>query len=233
MATASTIGDAVLSNHCGAATISIPGVDALTNSDGLLVHRIRGGEKDLFYELVRPHLRMVRRIVSKNVRDEARVEDVVQQAVVRAFVQFHQLRCAQFFRAWLIRIAINEARMIQREERNVLSVGIRGEGAVEGADSILPDAIPDPRATPLEVFEHKETHHIFRSAIQRLPVKLRQVVILRHLEEDSIQETARMLGISIAATKARLHRARRELKMRRSIQNLMAFMPVRGRSPSI
>src|SRR5262249_3972307 len=149
------------------------------------------------YELVRPHLQMVRRIVSKNVRDEARVEDVVQQAVVRAFVQFHQLRCTQFFRAWLIRIAINEARMIQRKERNVLSVAIRGDGAVKGADGIFPDAIPDTRAPPLEVFENKETHHIFRRAIQRLPVNLRQVVILRHLEEYSIQETARMLGISI------------------------------------
>ena len=220
MSTASIISESTLSDRPVAATISIQGLDTLTNPDELLVHRISCGEKDLFYELVRPHLRIVHRIVRKSVRDEAKAEDVVQQTMIQAFVHFHQLRSAQFFRAWLIRIAINEARMIQRKERNLPKIAIEGEGAGEGAESVFPDVIPDTRATPSEVFEYKETQDIFRNAIQCLPFKLREVLILRDLEEYSVQETARMLGISIAATKARLYRARLKLKMHRSIRNL-------------
>lgn len=201
-------------------------MDAVPNRDELLINRIRCGEKELFCELVRPHLRIVHRIIRKSVRDEAKAEDVIQQSMIQAFIHFHQLRSAQFFRSWLIRIAINEARMIQRKERNFQIIAVEGEGADDGPGSVFPNVMADTRATPSEVFEHKETRDIFRRAIQCLPLKLREVVILRDLEEYSVQETARMLGISIAATKARLHRARRKLKMHRSIQNLALSRPV-------
>lgn len=226
MSTASIINESTLSAQSLAASIRMSSVDAVSNREELLIHRIRSGEKDLFYELVRPHLRIVHRIIIKSVRDEAKVEDVIQQSMIQAFVHFHQLRSAQFFRAWLIRIAINEARMIQRKERNFHIIALEGEGADDGPDGVFPNVIPDTRATPLEVVESKQTQDIFRSAIQCLPLKLREVVVLRHLEEYSVQETARMLRISISATKARLHRARIKLKTHRSIQNLKLSRPV-------
>jgi len=226
MSTASISSESTLSNQPLAASISMPSVNAVSNRDELLIQRIRCGEKDLFCELVRPHLRMVHRIIRKTVRDEAKAEDVVQQSMIQAFVHFHQLRSAQFFRAWLISIAINEARMIQRKERNFHVIALEAEGDEGRPDDVFPNVIADTRATPSEVFEHKETRDIFRRAIQCLPFKLREVVILRDLEEYSVQETARMLGISIAATKARLYRARLKLKTHRSIQNLKLSRPV-------
>lgn len=226
MSTASIINESTPSDQPLAASTSMPSVNSVPNRDELLIHRIRCGEKDLFCELVRPHLRVVHRIIRKSVRDEAKAEDVVQQSMIQAFVHFHQLRSAQFFRAWLIRIAMNEARMIRRKERNFPIVAIDWEGTGEGVESVFLDVIPDTRATPSEVFEYKETQAIFRNAIQCLPLKLRRVLILRDFEECSVQETARILGISISATKARLYRARLKLKMHRSIQNLKLLRPV-------
>jgi RNA polymerase sigma factor (sigma-70 family) len=68
-------------------------------------------------------------------------------------------------------------------------------------------------AQRLKHSQHKELQEILRRAIQRLPLKLREVLILRDIEEHSVKETARKLGISISTTKARLLRALLKLKM--------------------
>jgi len=194
--------------------------------DEFLVDRIRCGEKELFYELVRPHLPTLQGIVYKNLRDAAQTEDVVQQSIMQAFVHFHQLRSPEFFRAWLIRIAINEARMARRQDRDVCLTSIGGCAEGEGGETVHPYVIPDERATPSQALEHKETQEIFRTAIRCLPRKLREVLLLRDMEEYSIKETASKLGISIAATKARLHRARLRLKAFRSIIDLQQSKPI-------
>lgn len=188
--------------------------------DECLVERIRGGEKELFYELLRPHVRTLHGIIYKILGDTAKTEDAVQQSILQAFVHFHQLRSAEFFRAWLIRIAINEARIALRHDRNMFLTPIEGEAEGEEGEIVHVHVMRDPRATPAESLEHKEMQAILRAAIRNLPPKLRNVLILRDIEECSIVETARTLGISIPATKARLHRARLRLKASRSIMEL-------------
>jgi RNA polymerase sigma-70 factor (ECF subfamily) len=188
--------------------------------DECLVERIRCGEKELFYELLRPHVRTLHGMIYKILGDTSKTEDTVQQSVLQAFVHFHQLRSPQFFRAWLIRIAINEARIALRQERNVCLASIEAEVESDGGETVHPHVIRDRRAIPSEVLEQKELQQILRSAIRCLPPKLRQVLILRDIEECSIVETAKTLGISVPATKARLHRARLRLKASRLITEL-------------
>ena len=194
--------------------------------DEYLVDRIRCGQKELFYELVRPHLTTVQGIVYRNLRDPAKTEDVVQQSIIQAFVHFHQLRSPEFFRGWLIRIAINEARMARRPDRNVCSMSIGWYTEGEDGETVQLDEIPDERTNPFLVLERKETQEIFRTAIRCLPCKLRDALLLRDMEEYSIRETASKLGISIPATKARLHKARLRLKAFRSIIALQQSMPI-------
>jgi len=164
-------------------------------------------------------VRTLHGMIYKILGDTTKTEDAVQQSILQAFVHFHQLRSAQFFRAWLIRIAINEARIALRQERNVCLTSIEAETENDG-ETVHIHVIRDQRATPSEVLQQKEMQEILRSAIQCLPPKLRQVLILRDLEEYSIVETARILGISIPATKARLHRARLRLKASRFVMQL-------------
>jgi RNA polymerase sigma-70 factor (ECF subfamily) len=195
-------------------------ISARRRRDECLVERIRCGEKELFYELLRPHVRTLHGMIYKILGDTSKTEDTVQQSVLQAFVHFHQLRSPQFFRAWLIRIAINEARIALRQERNVCLASIEAEVESDGGETVHPHVIRDQRAIPSEVLERKELQQILRSAIRCLPPKLRQVLILRDMEECSIGETAKTLGISVPATKARLHRARLRLKASRLIMEL-------------
>ena len=123
-------------------------VNTRRRRDECLVDRIRCGQKELFYELVRPHLTTVQGIVYKNLRDAGKTEDVVQQSIIQAFVHFQQLRSPESFRAWLIRIAINEARMASRRDRDVCltSIGAYTEG--EAGETAHAYGIPDERPNP-------------------------------------------------------------------------------------
>lgn len=222
MSAATSLGSfSALSNQHLPVTASLPiWVDARRRRDEFLVKRVRGGEKELFYELLRPHLRTLHAMVYKILGDTTKTEDAVQQSILQAFVHFHQLRSPEFFRAWLIRIAINEARIAIRQERIVSFTSIEDETEIEHGETVPPFVIRDERATPSDILEHKETQDILRIAIRCLPPKLREVLILRDIEEYTIVETAKALGISIPATKARLHRARRRLKASRAIREL-------------
>lgn len=82
--------------------------------DKILIQRIRGGETDLFQELIHPYLRPVFALVRSNRHRSRDAEDTVQEAVLRAFSNLNQLRSRHPFRAWLYQIAINEARMLRR-----------------------------------------------------------------------------------------------------------------------
>jgi RNA polymerase sigma-70 factor (ECF subfamily) len=195
-------------------------VNARRKRDELFVEKVRGGERELFYELLRPHLRTLHGMIYKILGDAAKTEDAVQQSVLQALVHFHQLRSPEFFRAWLIRIAINEARIALRKDRNVCFTPIQGEEESDGGETVRPRVLRDEKAIPSEVLEQKEIKEIIGIAIRSLPAKLRQVLILRDIEEYTIVETASRLGISISATKARLHRARLRLKASRSLVQL-------------
>ena len=83
-------------------------------SDEILILRIRGGETELFEELLQPYLRSVFALVRSVVTDQADAEDTVQGAVLRAFSNLDRLRSGHAFRAWLFQIAINEARILRR-----------------------------------------------------------------------------------------------------------------------
>ena len=85
-------------------------------NEELLIRRIRDGEHDLFYELVRPYERRVYAAAFAILRNEADAEDVAQEAVLKAFKHIRQFRAEARFSTWLIQITINEARMRRRKE---------------------------------------------------------------------------------------------------------------------
>ena len=180
--------------------------------DELLIQRIRAGETDLFEELIRPYLCVAFALVRPVVRDHADAEDAVQQSVLRAFSNLPKLRSACSFRAWFIQIAINEARMMRRRNaRRRLDV------PVDQADL---DATPHSRRwvparwqeLPSTRLLREELRARIRKAVEDLPSKHREVVVLRDLAEQNTQETARALGVTVATVKARLHRARIQLR---------------------
>jgi len=181
--------------------------------EGELIARIIGGEKELFHELVRPYERMVYLTVFSILKNETDAEDAAQEAVINAYRHLDSFRAESKFSTWLTTIAINEGRKRLRRAKGATFESIDEQEEDKGGD-YTPAPLTDWREIPQNVLERKELREALRKAIAELPDKYRQVFILRDLEGFSTEDTAQMLGISIATVKVRLHRARMMLQKR-------------------
>jgi len=174
-----------------------------------LIQRVCNGEHELFYELVRPYERRLYAAALAILRNEADAEDVTQEAVLKAFKHIRQFRAEARFSTWLIQITVNEARMRRRKQHADLidPIDHRDE---EG--NYVPQDFADWREIPSETLERKEIREKLGQALSSLGEKYREVFILRDMQHLSIDETAKVLGISIASVKTRLLRARLMLR---------------------
>ena len=179
--------------------------------ESFLIHRVINGDIECFYELVRPYERAIFLAALSLVRNEADAEDIVQEAVLKAFKGLHSFRQEAKFSTWLIQITLNEAKMRLRKDRPYLHESIEeGERGEDG--DYIPKDFADWREIPSEALEQKELREALIKALNSLPEKYRTVFVLRDVQQLSIAETVQALGISEASVKTRLSRAR--LKMR-------------------
>jgi RNA polymerase sigma-70 factor (ECF subfamily) len=175
-----------------------------------LIQRIRDGEHEAFYELIRPYERRVYAAAVAILGNETDAEDCAQEAVLKAFKHIRQFRAEARFSTWLIQIAVNEARMRRRKERADLVEPIDKDKNKEG--SYMPRDFADWREIPSEVLERKEVREQLAEALASLGQMYREVFVLRDMEQLSIEETANALRISTASVKTRLLRARLMLR---------------------
>lgn len=179
-----------------------------------LVQRILEGDREAFYELVRPCERSVYMAALGIVGNEADAEEVAQEAMLKAFKNLAYFRRESKFSTWLIQITINEARMKLRKGRARLYDSIDEGQRTEDGD-YMPRDFADWREIPSEALETKQLREAIREALIALPEKYRSVFVLRDVQQLSIEETARALGLTEANVKTRLLRAR--LKMREAL----------------
>jgi RNA polymerase sigma-70 factor, ECF subfamily len=179
-------------------------------NEEILVRRIRAGEHELFYELIRPYERRVFAAAFAILRNEADAEDAAQEAVLKAFKNIRQFRAEARFSTWLIQIAVNEARMRRRKEHAEIMEPIIELRDDEG--NYTPRDFADWREIPAETLERKEIREKLAEALAALGEKYREVFVMRDMQHLSIEETAKMLSISTASVKTRLLRARLMLR---------------------
>ena len=206
-----------------------------TNSaESCLIDRVINGESDCFYELVRPYERAIFLAALSLVRNEADAEDIVQEAVLKAFKGLHSFRQEAKFSTWLIQITLNEAKMRLRKDRRHLYDAL-DEGRRSEDGDYIPKDLADWREIPSEALEQKELREALIKAVNSLPETYRTVFVLRDVQKLSIAETVQALGISEASVKTRLSRAR--LKMRdtlaTSFRCLSAQFLIRSRSSQV
>lgn len=190
--------------------LSVLGGTATQSNEEVLIRRIRDGERDLFYELIRPYERRVFAAALAILRNQADAEDAAQEAMLKAFKNIRQFRAESRFSTWLIQITINEARMRRRKEHADLMEPIINREDNEG--NYTPREFADWREIPSEAVERKEVREKLAEALASLGVKYREVFVLRDMQQLSIEETAKILGISTASVKTRLLRARLMLR---------------------
>jgi RNA polymerase sigma-70 factor (ECF subfamily) len=178
--------------------------------EAVLIGRIQSGERELFYELVRPYERRVFVIAFSILRNEQDAEDAAQEAFLKAFKYLAQFRSESRFSTWLIQVAINEARLRLRKSHLEIMRPIVDQENEDG--TYTPRDFTDWREIPSEALERKEIRERLVAALGSLEQKYREVFVLRDVEHMSIEDTALALGISAGAVKTRLLRARLMLR---------------------
>ncbi len=170
--------------------------------DEVLVARIQGGETALFVVLMRRHNRSVYRMIRSVVRDEAAVEDVMQDTYVNAFTHLRELAGRGAFASWLRQIAFREALHRARRVRS-------SPFSQTPLDTLAPRS---PQANPEREAGRGELKIALECAIDGLQDDYREVFMLRTVEGCSVAETASVLGVHEETVKTRLHRARSRLQ---------------------
>jgi len=188
-----------------------PQLDSKAARERELIERVLAGEKDLFYDLIQPYERGVFLAAASILGNDADAEDTAQEAFLKAYRNLAGFRQEAKFSTWLIQIAINDARMKLRKDRRHLYKAIEG-GQKPNEGDYIPTDFADWREIPSEALEQSELREALNKALDSLPEKYRTVLILRDVQQMSIAETAKALGISEENAKTRTSRAR--LRMR-------------------
>jgi RNA polymerase sigma-70 factor (ECF subfamily) len=177
--------------------------------DEELVRLAQAGQSRAFDELVRRYQDKVYRLAFKILRHEEDAAEALQEAFLSAFRGLKNFKVESTFSTWLYRVATNAALMRYRRRREPHVSLEQSQSHHEDAE---PLAVPDWSAQPLDELLDAETRQVMNESKDRLPEDLRTVFVLRDEQELSNAEVAEILGISVAAVKSRLHRARVSLR---------------------
>jgi RNA polymerase sigma-70 factor (ECF subfamily) len=180
-----------------------------------LIDQCRAGQREQFPTLIGPYLHSLRLTAYAILQNEADMEEVVQETVLKAFTHLTQLREGDSFKAWLLQIVANEARMRRRKDRKHLFDSVEQEINVK---EFKPRQFIDWRDIPSNDLERKEVRQALTEAMDTLDDGYRAVFMLRDVQHLSAAETGKTLGLSEAAVNTRLHRAR--LQMREQLTGL-------------
>jgi RNA polymerase sigma-70 factor, ECF subfamily len=196
-----------------ASNVPIPLLDAKSTRETELIERVLAGEKDLFYELIQPYERGLFLAAASILGNDADAEDATQEAVLKAYRNLARFRQESKFSTWLFQIAINEAKMKLRKDRRYLYESIDAGRETDEGDYI-PTDFADWREIPSEALEQSELREALSAALKSLPEKYQTVLVLRDVQQMSIAETAKALGISEENVKTRTSRARLQMRDR-------------------
>lgn len=174
--------------------------------DALLVERVQRGDKRAFELLVLKYQRKIMRLLSRLVRDPAEVEDVAQEAFIKAYRAIPQFRGESAFYTWLYRIAVNTAKnyLVAKRRRPNGSAQYETE---DGETFDETDNLSDIN-TPEAAFASREIADTVNKAIEALPEELRTAIVLREIEGLSYEEIAQSMGCPIGTVRSRIFRAR-------------------------
>jgi len=176
-------------------------------NEAALVSAAKAGDTAAFTTLVRQYDRNIYRLALNITGNKEDAEDVLQEALLKAYTKLGQFEGDSRFYTWLVRIAVNEAlmRLRRRPQQPDLSL----DEPIEGDEKVLaPKEIADWGENPEQRYAKVELNRILDETIAKLEPNFRTVFVLRDVENLSTEETARILGLTVPAVKSRLLRAR-------------------------
>jgi len=175
-------------------------------TDQALVEQAQRGDKHAFELLVAKYQRKIFRLLSRLIRDAAEIEDVAQEAFIKAYRALPNFRGESAFYTWLYRIAINTAKnyLVAQGRRAPTTT----ETDIDEAENFDEgDQLRDVN-TPDSMLLSKQVGEAVNRAIERLPEDLRTAIVLRELEGLSYEEIAETMNCPIGTVRSRIFRAR-------------------------
>jgi RNA polymerase sigma-70 factor, ECF subfamily len=180
--------------------------------DVQLVHRVQQGDKQAFDLLILKYQRKIQRLLSRMLRDQSDIDDVMQEAFIKAYRAFPQFRGDSAFYTWLYRIAINTARnWMASQSRRPSTPSLNQSREDETFDEI--DNLIDNN-TPESAMASREIVDTVNAAIDHLPEDLRTAIVLREIDGLSYEEIAEAMDCPIGTVRSRIFRAREAIATR-------------------
>ncbi|MEQ1775044.1 MAG: RNA polymerase sigma factor RpoE [Burkholderiales bacterium] len=174
--------------------------------DQQLVERAQRGDKHAFELLVIKYQRKLVRLLSRFIRDTSEVEDVAQEAFIKAYRALPNFRGDSAFYTWLYRIGINTAKnyLVAMGRRAPTSTSMDAEEAEDlGESELLQDV-----NTPENQLMSKQVAETVNQTLEKLPEELRTAITLREMEGLSYEEIASIMNCPIGTVRSRIFRAR-------------------------
>ncbi len=180
--------------------------------DAELVARVQRGDKKAFDLLVLKYQRKIMRLLSRMVRDPHEVEDVAQEAFIKAYRALPQFRGDSAFYTWLYRIAINTARnwLAARGRQPSTPNALETE---DGETFNQTDNLTD-NSTPESLAASREIAETVNAAMMALPEELRTAIVMREMEGMSYEDIAQSMNCPIGTVRSRIFRAREAIATR-------------------
>lgn len=175
-----------------------------------LITRLKRGDCEAYRELVQEYGDQLYGTALRITGSPSDAEDAVQETLLSTFQHIGGFESRSSLRTWLTRVLINAA--LTRLRRNSRHKAYSLDKTALDAAEDRPREFPDHRENPEQALRGQELRRLLDHYLRKLSPALRHVFVLRDLEEISSEETARLLGITVAAVKTRLARARQALR---------------------
>lgn len=177
--------------------------------DTRLVKLARKGDQIAFAELVDLYKDRLFHLAYRMLFNRHEAEDIVQETFLRVYKNWHRYDEKQKFSTWIYRIATNLCidRLRKRKPSYYLDAEMNNQDGLDGYT-----LIPGDERTPETEYLLSETQQIIHQAIEGLPAKYKSVIVLRYLQELSLQEIGDVLDMPVTTVKTRVHRGREFLR---------------------
>ncbi|MCL5033775.1 MAG: sigma-70 family RNA polymerase sigma factor [Bacteroidetes bacterium] len=176
--------------------------------DAALVKLAIDGDEKAYKSLIRRYKNPVAQVVYRLVKDRSQVEDLTQEVFIKAFQHLQDFDYEHQFASWLFKIANNHCiDYIRKKKLRVYSI----DEQIQTEDGKMDYEIPDSTYEPDLNILREQKSKLIRQAINSLPDKYREVIVLRHQEELSYEEIAVQTGLPVNTIKVHLFRAREML----------------------
>ncbi|MFQ3675687.1 MAG: sigma-70 family RNA polymerase sigma factor [Endomicrobiia bacterium] len=180
--------------------------------DAHLVSKAQKGDAYSLEQLIKRYEDKIYNLAFHILGDENEAYDVLQETSMSVFQHLNEFKQKSNFSTWLYRIAINTALMKKRKQKKQTVSTETGDNITQYMDLGALKNLRDWSSDPVLNMENKELKKVLDDSLQKIPEKYRSVVVLKDLENRSLEEIAKILNISVPAVKSRLHRARMILR---------------------